>query len=164
MSWIISGSKQETLSVVARLGWTLHKNAVVFSVHCFGQHERELCKNGFDRYLKHPEIRIDHCEEFHDFFRKSSHILERTPTRLPHRSDSQFRQRSIEGFFSSFTVSPYDRSDIVLLLTCAPRRSVVLQFFWHVDTRPISPFLFFFNSTFYVCIIIVIFYLMYLIH
>ena len=29
--------------------------------------------------------------------------------------------------------------------------------FWHVDTRPISPFLFFFNSTFYLCIIIVIF-------
>ena len=50
------------------------------------------------------------------------------------------------------------------LLTCAPRRSIVLQFFWHVDTRPISPFLFFFNSTFYSCIIIVIFYLMYLIH
>ena len=45
-------------------------------------------------------------------------------------------------------------------LTCAPRRSIVLQFFWHVDTRPISPFLFFFNSTFF----IVIFYLMYLIH
>ena len=43
------------------------------------------------------------------------------------------------------------------LLTCAPRRSIVLQFFWHVDTRPISPFLFFFNSTFYLCIIIVIF-------
>ena len=50
------------------------------------------------------------------------------------------------------------------LLTCAPRRSIVLQFFWHVDTRPISPFLFFFNSSFYLCIIIVIFYLMYLIH
>ena len=50
------------------------------------------------------------------------------------------------------------------LLTCAPRRSIVLQFFWHVDTRPISPFLFFFDSTFYLCIIIVIFYLMYLIH
>ena len=50
------------------------------------------------------------------------------------------------------------------LLTCAPRRSIVLQFFWHVDTRPISPFLFFFNSTFYLCIIIVIFYLMYFIH
>ena len=49
-------------------------------------------------------------------------------------------------------------------LTCAPRRSIVLQFFWHVDTRPISPFLFFFNSTFYLCIIIVISYLMYLIH
>ena len=42
-------------------------------------------------------------------------------------------------------------------LTCALRRSIVLQFFWHVDTRPISPFLFFFNSTFYLCIIIVIF-------
>ena len=36
---------------------------------------------------------------------------------------------------------------LVTLLTCAPRRSIVLQFFWHVDTRPISPFLFFFNST-----------------
>ena len=36
--------------------------------------------------------------------------------------------------------------------------------FLHVDTRPISPFLFFFDSTFYLCIIIVIFYLMYLIH
>ena len=55
-------------------------------------------------------------------------------------------------------------SGMTLLLTCAPRRSIVLQFFWHVDTRPISPFLFFFNSTFYLCIIIVIFYLMYLIH
>ena len=42
-------------------------------------------------------------------------------------------------------------------LTCALRRSIVLQFFWHIDTRPISPFLFFFNSTFYLCIIIVIF-------
>ena len=41
--------------------------------------------------------------------------------------------------------------------TCAPRRSIVLQFFWHVDTRPISPFIFFFNSTFYLCIIIVIY-------
>ena len=40
-----------------------------------------------------------------------------------------------------------------ILLTCAPRRSIVLQFFWHVDTRPISPFLFFFSSTFYLCII-----------
>ena len=50
------------------------------------------------------------------------------------------------------------------LLTCALRRSIVLQFFWHVDTRPILPFLFFFNSTFYLCIIIVTFYLMYLIH
>ena len=50
------------------------------------------------------------------------------------------------------------------LLTCAPRRSIVLQFFWHVDSRPISPIFFFFNSTFYLCIIIVIFYLMYLIH
>ena len=49
-------------------------------------------------------------------------------------------------------------------LTCALRRSIVLQFFWHVDTRPILPFLFFFNSTFYLCIIIVTFYLMYLIH
>ena len=39
------------------------------------------------------------------------------------------------------------------LLTCAPRRSIVLQFVWHVDTRPISPFLFFFNSTFYLWII-----------
>ena len=36
--------------------------------------------------------------------------------------------------------------------------------FWHGDTRPILPFLFFFNSTLYSCIIIVIFYLMYLIH
>ena len=44
-----------------------------------------------------------------------------------------------------------------MLLTCALRRSIVLQFFWHVDTRPISPFLFFFNSTFYLCIMIVIF-------
>ena len=52
----------------------------------------------------------------------------------------------------------------LMFLTCAPRRSIVLQFFWHVDTRPISPFLFFFYSTFYLCIIIVIFYLMYLIH
>ena len=42
-------------------------------------------------------------------------------------------------------------------LTCAPRSSIVLQFFLHVDTRPISPFIFFFNSTFYLCIIIVIF-------
>ena len=42
-------------------------------------------------------------------------------------------------------------------LTCAPRRSIVLHFFWHVDILPISPFLFFFNSTFYLCIIIVIF-------
>ena len=50
------------------------------------------------------------------------------------------------------------------LLTCALRRSIVLQFFWHVDTRPILPFLFFFNSTIYLCIIIVTFYLMYLIH
>ena len=50
------------------------------------------------------------------------------------------------------------------LLTCALRRSIVLQFFWHVDTCPILPFLLFFNSTFYSCIIIVIFYLMYLIH
>ena len=48
-------------------------------------------------------------------------------------------------------------STIRILLTCAPRRSIVLQFFWHGDTRPISPFLFFFNSTFYLCIIIVIF-------
>ena len=51
-----------------------------------------------------------------------------------------------------------------LLLTCTQRRSIVLQFFWHVDTRPLSQFLFFFNSTFYLCIIIVNFYLMYLIH
>ena len=43
------------------------------------------------------------------------------------------------------------------LLTCALRRSIVLQFFWRVDTRPILPFLFFFNSTFYLCIIIVTF-------
>ena len=49
-------------------------------------------------------------------------------------------------------------------LTCAPRRSIVLQFFLHVDTRPISPFLFFLNYPFYLCIIIVIFYLMYLNH
>ena len=53
---------------------------------------------------------------------------------------------------------------VIDLLTCALRRSIVLQFFWHVDTHPILPFLFFFNSTFYLCIIIVIFYLMYLIH
>ena len=56
------------------------------------------------------------------------------------------------------------RSVVRSLLTCALRRSIVLQFFWHVDTRPILPFLFFFNSTFYLCIIIVTFYLMYLIH
>ena len=30
---------------------------------------------------------------------------------------------------------------VCILLTCAPRRSIVLQCFWHVDTRPISPFL-----------------------
>ena len=48
-------------------------------------------------------------------------------------------------------------------LTCSAQVYCV-AFFWHVDTRPISPFLFFFNSTFYLCIIIVIFYLMYLIH
>ena len=53
---------------------------------------------------------------------------------------------------------------VLFSLTCALRRSIVLQFFLHVDTRPILPFLFFFNSTFYSCIIIVIFYLMYLIH
>ena len=54
--------------------------------------------------------------------------------------------------------------DKIWSLTCALRRSIVLQFFWHVDTRPILPFLFFFNSTFHLCIIIVIFYLVYLIH
>ena len=66
-----------------------------------------------------------------------------------------------DSIFSVYHSSP---SSHVRSLTCAPRRSIVLQFFWHVDTRPISPFLFFFNSTFYLCIIIVIFYLMYLIH
>ena len=50
------------------------------------------------------------------------------------------------------------------LLTCTLRRSIEMQFLWHVDTRPISPFLFFCYYTFYLCIIIVIFYLMYLIH
>ena len=55
-------------------------------------------------------------------------------------------------------------SSVYISLTCTLRRSIVLQFFWHIDTRPISPFLFFFNSTFYSYIIIVIFYLMYLMH
>ena len=66
-------------------------------------------------------------------------------------------------FFPIAIFSPYFLL-VGLLLTCALRRSIVLQLFWHVDTRPILPFLFFFNSTFYLCIIIVTFYLMYLIH
>ena len=39
-------------------------------------------------------------------------------------------------------------------------KSIEMQFFWQVDTRPISLFLFFFDYTFFLSIIIVIIHLM----
>ena len=51
---------------------------------------------------------------------------------------------------------------VAMLLTCAA--GLLRCNFFHVDTRPISLFLFFINYTFHLCIIIVMFYLMYLIN
>ena len=46
---------------------------------------------------------------------------------------------------------------IVIVIDLRTAQVYCFAIFWHVDTRPISQFIFFFNSTFYLCIIIVIF-------
>ena len=64
--------------------------------------------------------------------------------------------------FNYYHYQHHFQFSLSLLLTCAA--GLLRCIFWHVDTRPISLFLFFFNHTFYLSIIIAIFYLMCLIH
>ena len=59
--------------------------------------------------------------------------------------------------WASRLVVPVMATRVTCLIDLRTAQVYCVAIFLHVDTRPISPFLFFFNSTFYLCIIIVIF-------